>query len=269
MPAIVRVIRICLPFDGRPWPRDAPRRNGFAGWPPMAGLGIFVELEVVVAGSPDPRSGFVRSAAEIDARVRDYAIDPLAAALAERPSPEPLAVLIRLAQALDEPLDGTLRRITWRLTPFYDVGLETPAMDRLIICEDFDFSAAHRLDRPELGDRESERLYGKCRRIHGHNYRLRVAVRVPVPAPGVPLPLESAELERIVDERILSRLDHRDLTEREEFAGRLTTIEEIARVCHERLAAPIAAAGGELAHVRVWETDRTSCIFPADAPDPF
>ena len=36
-----------------------------------------------------------------------------------------------------------------------------------------------------------------------------------------------------------------------------------AKVCHDLLVDPIAAEGGQLERVTVWETDRTCCSYPA------
>jgi 6-pyruvoyltetrahydropterin/6-carboxytetrahydropterin synthase len=67
---------------------------------------------------------------------------------------------------------------------------------------EFHFAAAHRLPRYE----------GPCFRLHGHNYRLFVAVEGEVD-PRSGLITDFGEVKRVVQERVLSRVDHRDLNE--------------------------------------------------------
>ena len=63
----------------------------------------------------------------------------------------------------------------------------------------FRFEAAHHLpDHP-----------GKCRRVHGHGYRLEVTVAGPIRGDG--FVMDFYDLKRIVEERVIDALDHRDL----------------------------------------------------------
>lgn len=65
----------------------------------------------------------------------------------------------------------------------------------------FSFSAAHHLTD----------YYGECERPHGHTYKLAVTVEGPVQKNG--LVLDFVVLKKIVQEKILSKLDHRDLND--------------------------------------------------------
>ncbi|MFB3816994.1 MAG: 6-carboxytetrahydropterin synthase [Candidatus Methylomirabilales bacterium] len=76
------------------------------------------------------------------------------------------------------------------------------------------FSAAHRMHNPRFSAEENARLYGRCNHVsgHGHTYRLAVTLRGPVrPATGR-LPEDEA-LDRVVEERVLARLDQGNLDE--------------------------------------------------------
>ena len=65
----------------------------------------------------------------------------------------------------------------------------------------FSFEAAHHLpDYP-----------GKCARPHGHGYRLEVTVEGAIRDDG--LVFDFYDLKRIVRERVIDKLDHRDLNE--------------------------------------------------------
>ena len=134
----------------------------------------------------------------------------------------------------------------------------------VVVRQMFEFSAAHRLHVPGLSDAENESIFGKCNNPagHGHNYRVEPAVGV-----DPSNPMRVGDLERIVDETVIERFDHKHLNDQTtEFAtdgGLNPSVENIAKVCFELLRDPIAAGGGTLRAVSVWETDRTSCTYPA------
>ena len=126
----------------------------------------------------------------------------------------------------------------------------------------FDFAASHRLHCPQLDEDANRRTFGKCNNPagHGHNYRLETQVRVPLTATPA---LRGDEIDRIVREHAVDRLDHKHLnSDVPAFAARNPSVEAIAQVCFEWLRGPVTAAGGELVRVRLWETEKTSAIFP-------
>ncbi|MEW5806505.1 MAG: 6-carboxytetrahydropterin synthase QueD [Acidobacteriota bacterium] len=72
----------------------------------------------------------------------------------------------------------------------------------MILKRVFRFEAAHQLpDYP-----------GKCRRFHGHSYRMTVFLKLPVD-PESGLAMDFAEIQRIVDQNVISKLDHQNLNE--------------------------------------------------------
>lgn len=74
------------------------------------------------------------------------------------------------------------------------------------------FSAAHRLVSPYFSEDENRKIYGKCSHSsgHGHNYILKVTVRGEVdPLTGMVANVD--ELDRIVKEHVLDKLDHKNL----------------------------------------------------------
>lgn len=71
-------------------------------------------------------------------------------------------------------------------------------------------------------------------------------------------------VEEIVGREVIERWDHRHLNlDLPEFRTLNPSVENIAKVAFDRLVAPLAAAGGELRQVTVWETDKTCCSYPA------
>lgn len=113
------------------------------------------------------------------------------------------------------------------------------------------FSAAHRLYAEGFSDEENRRVFGECSRFHGHNYVLEVTY-AGEPDPKTGMVVNFSELDRIVKDRVISRLDHRNLNEDvEEFTTIPSTVEMIAKYVWERLRG--AVPGAKLHRVRVWE----------------
>lgn len=257
--------------------------NPWAGVPSPRGIEVHAEISVEVLGDPEPRSGYVISIQEIDEAVRSTALPRLGLAFesswrAERPEQvaDPLETLVAFGREIAERLDRVdprrrVRRVHWRVSPYRSLSLAflaAPDMPTIAthaeVSIESEFAAAHRLHCPDLDDAANRALFGKCNHPHGHghNYRVEVSVRVP---PG-PLPFPVAELERIVDETVIRRFDHKNLNvDCPEFATLNPSVEHIARTCHDLLAGPVAATGGSLAHVTVWETGKTRCRYPAAA----
>lgn len=120
------------------------------------------------------------------------------------------------------------------------------------------FSASHRLHTAVLTEEQNRRLYGKCANPygHGHNYVLDVTVEAPVDAHGQVA--NRASLDALVRERVLTRLEHKNLnTDLPEFAQTVPTTENLAsRVCNlllEHWNIP-----PRLAHIRISETERNT-----------
>ncbi|TVQ75581.1 MAG: 6-carboxytetrahydropterin synthase [Phycisphaeraceae bacterium] len=141
-----------------------------------------------------------------------------------------------------------------------------------LIRQQFDFAAAHRLHVPELSAEENLAIFGHCNNPagHGHNYRFEpcVAVSLNTGKPDFTL----GKLEQLAHEVILSRFDHKHLNhDTEEFgpSGVIPSVENIAKVFFDLMAPAVRDASSgkaELHAMTVWETDRTSCTYPADNP---
>ena len=259
-----RTVRICL--DDPPPGGHGDGANGYGGKPAMAGLGRFYEVTVRCAGEPDASTGYLINIKEIDAAVREGASPILASGAHEgHPTEETAHECLR---AVASRLPGIARTVRLSLTPTYSLEMRVTDPQSVLLRQRFDFAAAHRLHVPTLSDEENRAIFGKCTNPngHGHNYQVEPCVLVRAGGRGLSL----ADLERITDETIIERFDHKHLNlDTEEFAdgrGLNPTVENIARVCHELLAPEIErATGGDasLASITVWETDRTSATYPA------
>jgi len=256
-----RTVRFCLGVEAR-------SGSGFGGLAAPRGLPAYYELDVTVRGTPDPITGYLVGIQEIDAAVRREVVPWLDARWREdHGSLDPRSLLptlwTRLAGVVKAPLVG----LEWRLTPFHaisisgDFPMSDPRAAPVLLRQRFEFSAAHRLHAPELDDAANRAVFGKCNHPsgHGHNYRVETAVAVP-PSGGPTMQV----VEEIVGREVIERWDHRHLNlDLPEFRTLNPSVENIAKVAFDRLVAPLAAAGGELRQVTVWETDKTCCSYPA------
>ena len=105
------------------------------------------------------------------------------------------------------------------------------------ICRRFHFNAAHRLHNPRWTADENSEVFGKCNNpnYHGHNYELIVKVTGDImPDTGYVMDIKS--LKVIVEEKITSRFDHRNLNlDMPEFESLNPTAENIATVIYNLL----------------------------------
>lgn len=242
--------------------------NGFAAHPPMRGLGRHYELVFECRGEPDPLTGYFLSIADVDRAARSAVIPLVERACRQTPWADPSSLLPALFRAGREALSGRLFALDWRLSPTYSARIEEPDMSRAVLRQSFEFAASHVLHVDTLSAEENRAIFGKCNNPsgHGHNYRLEPAVAVRIDPPDTRFGL--ADIERVTDEAVIQRLDHKHLNrDVPEFAagGLNPSVENIARVCYDLLRPAVAAASGgqaELLHVSVWETEKTSCVYP-------
>lgn len=101
----------------------------------------------------------------------------------------------------------------------------------------FRFEAAHHLPGYD----------GKCARPHGHGYRLEVTVEGPIRDDG--LVFDFYDLKRIVSERVVDRLDHRDLNDLIE----MPSAENVLVWIRDALAGALDAA--PVVELRLYETE--------------
>jgi 6-pyruvoyltetrahydropterin/6-carboxytetrahydropterin synthase len=125
------------------------------------------------------------------------------------------------------------------------------------------FSASHRLDVPALSAEENRRLFGKCNNPygHGHDYVLDVTVEGSPDESGQIA--GRRELKQFVEDRILRRLDHRNLNVDVPELLRVTPTTENLAFAIESMLKENWPFRAKLAKVRISETDRN--IFEVDA----
>ena len=125
------------------------------------------------------------------------------------------------------------------------------------------FNAAHKLWNPAWDEATNLKTFGKCANPnwHGHNYELFVTVKgEPKPETGYCIDLKN--LSELVEEKVISKLDHRNLNLDVDFMkAKMTSTENIAIAIWEQLEQPISALGCALHSIRLHETENNSAEY--------
>ena len=252
--------------------RPVEGHNGYAGKPPITGIGqCYYSLSVTVAGEPDPETGYLLNIKTLDEAVRSQIVPLIKQSVRDgcrgghRGGGGLLIDCHRLLAQSLAPL--RLDELELHLSPFTSLGtshalLNLQKSPMVLLHHTFEFAASHRLHCPSFSDARNREVFGKCNNPHGHghNYVLRVSLRGRPAPDGVVMGIE--ELERIVDETVIERFDHRHLNlEVPEFAELNPSVENIAQAIFERLEAPLRRGEASLDAVTVWETPKTWCEY--------
>ena len=134
----------------------------------------------------------------------------------------------------------------------------------LRLAKRYPFSASHRLHSEQLSEQENDRMFGKCNNPfgHGHNYVLEVGVSgEPDPVSG--MLLARSELDRIIRQAVLDKVDHANLnTDVDSMRGVVATTENLAlmigRWLLEACEKEFAGRPLRLDRVRIEETPRNT-----------
>ena len=120
------------------------------------------------------------------------------------------------------------------------------------------FNAAHRLHNPAWSAERNQKVFGACSNpnYHGHNYELDVSVEGEVDA-ETGYVVDMRVVKRIVEERVVDYLDHKNLNlDVSEFKELNPTTENLVLMIWDRLDGHLP---GRLARLVLWETPR-SCV---------
>ena len=118
------------------------------------------------------------------------------------------------------------------------------------------FNAAHRLHNPARSDAWNRETFGKCNNPnwHGHNYVLEVTV-AGEPDPDTGYVIDLGVLKGIVEEKIVDKVDHKNLNLEVDFLeGVLPSTENFVVAIWNELNE--ALSSGRLHAVRLYETER-------------
>lgn len=129
----------------------------------------------------------------------------------------------------------------------------------ITVSRGFRFSAAHRLYKEEWSAEENREAFGKCSRLHGHDYTMVVTVRSGSEGDMV---VNVSTLGEVVEKEVIALIDHRNLNTDVPFlSGVLPTMENIAKKIAERLEEPLREIGAELHEITLWESENNSATL--------
>ena len=129
-------------------------------------------------------------------------------------------------------------------------------MPRCSVTRRVHFNAAHRLHNPARPDDWNRGTFGVCNNpnYHGHNYEMDVTVEGEI-NPESGYVMDIGELKVLVEQHLLSQLDHRNLNlDVPWFRDRIPSAENIAVVCWEELSRVLPQS--LKLRIRLWETPR-------------
>lgn len=128
------------------------------------------------------------------------------------------------------------------------------------------FNAAHRLHNPSKSDQWNQETFGPCNHInwHGHNYDLHVTV-AGIPNPETGYVVDLGKLKSIVDSKVVSKCDHKNLNLDVDFLqGIIPSTENLVIAFYKELEDAVNSEclpHGKLYSVRLFETERNSAEY--------
>lgn len=125
------------------------------------------------------------------------------------------------------------------------------------------FTAAHRLFKEEYSDEENMEVFGKCSNPnwHGHNYQLFVTVKGEI-NPETGFLINLVDLKNIIREKIIAKVDHKNLNLEVDFLdGKFTSTEVIAVAIWKELENSIEQMGAYLHCIKISETENNSVEY--------
>lgn len=118
------------------------------------------------------------------------------------------------------------------------------------------FNSAHKMSNPNWDKAKNEAVFGKCanENWHGHNYVLEVTV-AGKPDPETGYLIDLGVLKGIIEERVLSKVDHKNLNLDVDFmSGVIPSSENFCVAIWNQLEPHIPS--GKLFSVKLYETER-------------
>lgn len=111
--------------------------------------------------------------------------------------------------------------------------------------------------REDWTEEKNVEVFGRCsnKNWHGHNFTIYVTVKG-VPSEDTGFVINLKDLSEIIKQEIIEPLDHKNLNLDVPFLkGMLASTENIIIQIWERIKEPIRMAGGELAKIKLVETE--------------
>lgn len=120
------------------------------------------------------------------------------------------------------------------------------------------FTAAHKLFRAEWSNEKNLEVFGKCANPnwHGHNYDLFVTVKGEI-NPDTSFVANLSDVSRIINEKVISKVDHKNLNLDVDFMKDvLPSTENLAVAIWKQIEQPLNSLGCKLHCVKIQETEK-------------
>jgi 6-pyruvoyltetrahydropterin/6-carboxytetrahydropterin synthase len=266
MPYLTKRVDFCAShYYWNPDFSDEQNQQIFRSCANRHGHGHNYSVEVTLRGPIHPQTGMIINFFDLDPILQRLIVVPLdhknlnaqvpyfASTL---PTLENITLYLQQQLAPEVGKTGlTLDKIKVIETNELYVETNGVAPPMLTLTRRYPFSAAHRLWNPDFSPEENARHFGKCVNLHGHNYTLEVTV-TGIPNPQTGMIMDLVALDERVNDVILSAVDHKHLDQDVPFLnGVLSTVENVAQVFYQRLAAEIQPPA-TLHRVRLYESDQ-------------
>jgi len=247
-------------------PKDSAGFNSFSSKPAGEGLSIFFELSVMLVGEVEAATGFVANVIDIDKNVREYVVPIFAKRVrgdfrqGKHVGFPEITELLKSAwgQLADKFGTARLSELNLALNPFRKVAVDCEDCKMIYFSEKFEFAATHKLWNEGFSKQRNLEVFGRCANPagHGHNYVVEVTVRTPAGKDSFHI----GEFERIVSNKLIKLLDHKNLNaDVAEFSKANPTVENIAAFAWEKI---VGKFGKAVLHcITVWETYKTYCLY--------
>ncbi|MEL7498071.1 MAG: 6-carboxytetrahydropterin synthase [Planctomycetota bacterium] len=256
--------------------------NSWAGWPTTNLIVPRLRLQLILSGEPDPITGYLCNIKIVDDLLREIVMQRLIPDFHPMQTAEQLIQIVAQEVESSWNVDAQLDSVLLHLSPQLRFRINfapsssqtqpgamtttqessnTDVRPDIIVTEQFEFSAAHRLHCESLDEERNRELFGKCNNPegHGHNYVVEVSVAGRVESElGQVIPLH--EFEMIVKKFVIDRLDHKHLNRDVEYFKDVNpSVENIAVAIYRWLDGQFGNA--RLASVKVFETPKTWAEF--------
>jgi len=271
--------------DSDPFKNSKHFKNSWAGWPASDFIVPHLRLQLIVAGTPDPRTGYLCNIKAIDDMFRDIIVNDLIPNASQPVTAEtmldlawqrslilwPAAVSSPTAFAAKPP--PKIQSLPLHQSPYLSHARyaeqasqqKVHAMNstashvptpQTTLTHQFEFSAAHRLHCDHLSDEENQVMFSKCNNPAGHGHNYVVEVSISQDASDQASQIGLAKIAETVKTLVIDKLDHKHLNvDIEYFATVNPTVENISAAIFDWLNGQFKSA--QLQSVKVFETPKT------------
>lgn len=246
-------------------------KNSWSAWPATNRIVPHLILRAVVAGSSDPVTGYLCNITVIDKALRSIVTEELIPQLSQKTfanAPSAESVLRRAHDLLRHKIfdRGELVNVSLHFSPQLSWLIEKQEPTMVQLTQQFEFSAAHRLNCDSLSPEQNKATFGKCNNEFGHGHNYVVEITVVGEDDGSKendfSVFDLNEMAKIVNATVIDRLDHKNLNmDVDYFTDINPSVENISVAIWRWLSPEIEKQARKLVSVKVYETPKTWAEF--------